>query len=260
MKKNKLMTIAFVAISSVTGQLFAQDAAGVKAGYNVKANVKCRVAATPEGCSFTFQKIEMDSKAPRDAASGQATGKRQHGVIKCYEVSSSDNSLYEVKSPRDVATGQSSGKRQHQPTTVTKEVDKSSPKLAEGVASTGTGSDDALAQGTGGGSGKVSMQDFHFVLQNSKGGKVSNLVVGDEECDIPSDLPDGEYTLIASWSWGLSQSGTMSSGSGGGSGRSASPCSVAFSLTYESGTCMAINEKGLPGDKKPKKTATNNPK
>ncbi len=210
------MTIAFIAISSITSHLSAQDATAVKAGYNVKANVKCRVAATAEGCSITFQKIEMDSnsksQAPRDAASGQATGKRQHGVIRCYEVSSSDNSVTEVKSPRDAATGQSSGKRQHKPTTVTKEVDKSSPKLAEGAASTGTGSDDALAQSTGGGAGKVSMQDFHFVMQNSKGGKVAGLIVGEEECDIPSDLPDGEYTFIASWSWGHTQSGTMSSG------------------------------------------------
>lgn len=35
-----------------------------------------------------------------------------------------------VKSPRDIATGQASGKRQHKPLTVTKEVDKASPKVA----------------------------------------------------------------------------------------------------------------------------------
>ena len=34
-----------------------------------------------------------------------------------------------VQSPRDAATGQASGKRQHKPLTVTKEMDKASPKL-----------------------------------------------------------------------------------------------------------------------------------
>lgn len=36
---------------------------------------------------------------------------------------------HEIKSPRDVATGQSSGKRQHQPIVIRKEWDKSSPVL-----------------------------------------------------------------------------------------------------------------------------------
>jgi hypothetical protein len=35
-----------------------------------------------------------------------------------------------VKSPRDIATGQASGKRQHKPVTIVKEVDKASPKVA----------------------------------------------------------------------------------------------------------------------------------
>lgn len=36
---------------------------------------------------------------------------------------------YEIKSPRDVATGQSSGKRQHKPISITKEWSTSSPVL-----------------------------------------------------------------------------------------------------------------------------------
>jgi type VI secretion system secreted protein Hcp len=46
----------------------------------------------------------------RDVATGQASGKR------------------------DAATGQATGKRQHKPFVITKQVDKSSPKLAEAVA------------------------------------------------------------------------------------------------------------------------------
>lgn len=37
---------------------------------------------------------------------------------------------HEVVSPRDAASGMASGKRQHKPLTVTKELDKSSPLLA----------------------------------------------------------------------------------------------------------------------------------
>lgn len=46
-----------------------------------------------------------------DAASGMASGKRTH-------------------SPRDAASGMASGKRQHKPLTVTKSIDKASPKVA----------------------------------------------------------------------------------------------------------------------------------
>ena len=38
------------------------------------------------------------------------------------------DSSTKVQSPRDVATGQASGKRQHQPVTIKKETDASSPK------------------------------------------------------------------------------------------------------------------------------------
>ncbi|MBS1902473.1 MAG: hypothetical protein JSS75_02060 [Bacteroidetes bacterium] len=48
--------------------------------------------------------------SPRDAASGQASGKM-------------------ATAPRDVATGQASGKRQHKPITIVKEWGASSPQL-----------------------------------------------------------------------------------------------------------------------------------
>ncbi len=40
-----------------------------------------------------------------------------------------------VESPRDAATGQASGKRQHKPIKITKETDASSPQLARAAAS-----------------------------------------------------------------------------------------------------------------------------
>jgi hypothetical protein len=238
MKKSIFVAIAFMAVTSITSQLFAQEAAAVKAGYNVKANVKCRVVATETGCSIVF---DNDVKSPRDAASGLATGKRGYDYYKAaseFSVSAADNSVSEVKSPRDAASGLPTGKRQHQPVSVTKEMDKSSPKLAETV------------MGSGGGSGKVNVQDISFTIRC--GGKSTKLSVVDGECVIPTDTcPNGSCSLICSWSWGASNSGSMSSGSGS-SGR----CSVDFLLEIEDGVCtsMAINEKGLPGDKKPATT------
>jgi type VI secretion system secreted protein Hcp len=38
-----------------------------------------------------------------------------------------------VQSPRDAATGQASGKRQHKPIVITKEIDKASPQLLQAV-------------------------------------------------------------------------------------------------------------------------------
>jgi hypothetical protein len=51
---------------------------------------------------------EAKPMAPRDAASGQATGKR--GMEEADEAASSD-----VVSPRDAASGLPTGKRQHKP-------------------------------------------------------------------------------------------------------------------------------------------------
>jgi hypothetical protein len=252
MKKSIFVAIAFIAATSITSQLFAQEAAAKSSGYDLKKNVKCRVIQTETGCSLAF---EYDVKSPRDVATGQSSGKRGYDYYKAqsdFSVSAADNSVTEVKSPRDAASGQATGKRQHKPMTITKELDKSSPKLAESVSST-----DATAAkgGSGGGSGKVNVQDLSFSKVNVQdisitkrcGGKSTKLSVVDGECEIPTDdCPNGECTLIASWSWGMSNSGSSSTGSGG-SGR----CSVNFLLEIEDGVCtaMAINEKGLPGGK-----------
>ncbi len=54
---------------------------------------------------------------------GGVTQKGHEGSIAVYAVH------HEVTSPRDVATGQATGKRQHKPIRITKEIDKSSPLL-----------------------------------------------------------------------------------------------------------------------------------
>ncbi|MBI3260695.1 MAG: type VI secretion system tube protein Hcp [Ignavibacteriae bacterium] len=49
------------------------------------------------------------------------------GIPHVLESSGKITFTYDVKSPRDVATGQASGKRQHKPITITKEFDKTKP-------------------------------------------------------------------------------------------------------------------------------------
>jgi hypothetical protein len=249
MKNQFIITVAFIAITGFTNQLFAQAPAAKTADWDLakgKGAISCSVVSTEEGCSFNFTKIEMSY---RDAASGLPTGKRQHKpFVTSFNVSSSDNSVSEVKSPRDAASGLPTGKRQHKPMVITKELDKSSPMLSNTVSNSVDGMDVASVQGSGGGAGKVSMQDFHFTISGN--GKTINISCPDGSCDIPTDLPDGQYTLSCDWSWGMTQSG---SGMTAGSAGRVSPkrCAVDFLLDIENGTCMAINEKGLPGDKKP---------
>jgi hypothetical protein len=202
--KRQILFLLLGVLGISTSKLYAQESAK-KNNYDVKKNVTCRITPSPEGCSisFTYQKIEYDAKSPRDAASGQASGKRQHKPIR-FVVSSVDNSISEIKSPRDVATGQSSG--------------------------------------------KVSYSDLSVMisLERASVGKFQpqKLMVDNGEFDLP-DLPDGNYDLIMSWSWGATNSGAGSGGTGMGQGR------ASFTVTVEDGVVsMAIKEQGMPAKKK----------
>ena len=254
MKKKNFITVALFAFASISGQLFAQEAAlqtrtksnqtnERTAGYDLKKNVKARVIQTNTGCSIVFESIPPSSA---DAASGMATSKKGYDYYKVqstFSVDASDNSVTEVKSPRDAASGQASGKRQYKPMS---------------VSGSNTSPDATAVNGSGGGAGKVNVQDisiskvnvqdFHFTKRC--GGKTTKISCDGGDCEIPiGDCPNGDCAITADWSWGASQ---------GGSSR----CSVDFFLKIEDGACtaMAINEKGLPGEKKPNKTTTNNPK
>jgi hypothetical protein len=243
MKKSIFVAIAFIAATSITTQLFAQDSASKTSGYDVKKAVKCRVSQTDSGCTIVFE-----SSAPSsDTSSGTALSKKGYDYYQAqssFSVSALDNSVTEVTSLRDAASGQATGKRMHKPMTVSKEYDKSSPKLAESASSTGTSSDETVAKGSGGGSGKVNVQDLSMTKVNVQdisftkrcGGKTTKLSVVDGECVIPTDsCPDGACTITADWSWGASQGG------------SSKRCSVDFLLEITDGVCHAINTKGTGG-------------
>ena len=87
--------------------------------------------------------------------------------------------LEEIVSPRDAASGLPTGRRQYEPLKLTVELDQSSS-----------------GYGGGGGSGKVSMQDFHFVVQNSK---LSFAADGSPELDIDIEL-SGDPAVLAAMS------------------------------------------------------------
>lgn len=246
--KTKFITIALIAIMCITSQLVAQQSAAKSTGYDLKKNVKCRVSTTETGYSIVF---EYEVKAPKDVATGQASGKRGYDYYNAqseYSVSVIDNAVYEVKSPRDAASGLPTGKRQHKPVTFIKELDKSSPKLAEAVTSSKVNTDATSTSVSGGGAGKVSLSSFNFMKRCGDVSTKYTLVDG--ECVIPTDdCPNGVCILTTEWSWGASNTGSSSMGSTGtGSGRS----SVDYFLNIEGGACtaMAINEKGLPVKKK----------
>ena len=230
MKKSIFITVALFAFTSITSQLFAQDASKT-AGYDLKKAVKCRISQTENGCSIVFE------SSPSSAATGTAKSKKGYDYYMAkssFSVSATDNSVSEIVSPRDAASGLPTGKRQHKPISISSEVDKTSPIVAESVS----GAEASAAKGSGGGSGKVNVQDISFTKRC--GGKTTKISCDGGDCEIPTyDCPNGDCSLIASWSWGVSQGG------------SSKRCSVDFLLEIEDGVCtkMAINEKGTGGTK-----------
>ena len=68
--------------------------------------------------------VNGDGKADLTATHSSGTATTGSATVKPATATSSSG----IQSPRDVASGQASGKRQHQPVTVRKEVDAPSPK------------------------------------------------------------------------------------------------------------------------------------
>jgi hypothetical protein len=134
---------------------------------------------------------------------------------------------HEVTSPRDASTGMATGKRQHKPYSFF--ISSADNSVTENTGASGT-----AAKSSGGG-GKASFSDLSVMI-NIKG-RSQKLEVTDGEFSLPQNCPDGTCEMIVSWSWGASNSG------------STKRCSTGFSVTIDQGACMAINEKGLPGNK-----------
>lgn len=256
--KTKIITIAFIAFVSFTSHLVAQEGALVVQEQVVKSgswdqtkNIRCRVIPTETGFSVAF---EYDTTTPADTMGDEASGKKGYDYYKAvteYSVNSSDNTITEVKSPRDAASGMVTGKRMHWPIRVEKEIDKSTPVLYKEVSGKVTMDDTWTVVRSDGGAGKVSMQDFSFTKRCAGNTTVYSVVDG--ESVIPTgDCPNGDCNLKIVWTCNDASASTEIGSSGNDY---VSRYSVEFVLQIENGGCtaMAINEKGLPGDK-PRKT------
>ena len=236
MKKSIFITVALFAFTSITSQLFAQETIAKTRTKSNNTNEKVvegkhiavavLVQQTDSGISINFE-----SSVPSSGAASGKSSKKGYDYYKAqsFSVSAADNSVSEVKSPKDAASGQASGKRQHK---------------SMGVSSSSASSDATAVRGSGGGTGKVNVndisiskvnvQDFHFTKRC--GGKTTKISCASGECEIPvGDCPNGDCVITADWSWGMSQSGTSNR------------CSVEFSLEIVDGVCHAINTKGTGG-------------
>ncbi len=115
------------------------------------------------------------------------------GKIRCADGTCSISFDQEIVSPRDAASGLPTGKRQHKPFVITKELDKSTPMMLRESPSKAS-------------TGKVSYSDLSITMTHKGGSK--KLPVVNNQFTLPTDCPDGEIELIASWSWGATNEGT----------------------------------------------------
>jgi len=93
------------------------------------------VAGDLNGDAMADREASTPSVSELTAHTGAATGGA--GTGKVYEKDTTNNvgtAMSKATAPRDIASGQASGKRQHKPLVIVKEVDAASPKLAQACA------------------------------------------------------------------------------------------------------------------------------
>ena len=94
--------------------------------------------------------------------------------------------LHEIISPRDAASGQATGKRQHKPIVITKEIDRSTPLLRQALVTNERLTECQLQFYTGSSSGAercyftikltdASITSASFVMPNAKHPETANL-------------------------------------------------------------------------------------
>jgi type VI secretion system secreted protein Hcp len=251
--KTKISLIALVAITCMATHLTAQEISSKSVANDLEKVVRCVISPTETGFSITF---ENDVKKPMDATATKAAGKKGYDYYQSrsvYSVSSLDNTVTEVISPRDAASGMASGRRQHKPITLSAGVDKSTPVLYKSVSDTKISTEGTVSRSSGGGmgTGKVSMQDM--TITRSCGGQTTTIPIIDGVGIIPTaDCPDGLGYAKITWTW---QDGGVSNEDDW----TRTSRSIDFEWKIEEGVCtaMAINEKGLPGEKANKSKSKN---
>jgi len=144
------------------------------------------------------------------------------GKIRCADGTCTIDFEQEIVSPPDASSGLPTGKRMHKPFTMTKELDKnSSVAVRESPTKSSTG--------------KVSYSDLSIMVGGK--GKSRKLQIVNGQFTMPADCPNGECDLVASWSWGESQTGSSGAGTTG-SGMS-KRYEATFNLAVENSEFMA---------------------
>jgi hypothetical protein len=126
-----------------------------------------------------------ESSAPRDAASGQATGKRQHQPA---EPGTGEEAAVEhsVKSPRDAASGQATGKRAHKPMRAqTTDADNDGAGEAEALDHQGNAPRDVK---TGQSSGKRMHKPMTVRSESDAGAQDHNSSRSNKSASVNDDL------------------------------------------------------------------------
>lgn len=189
-----------MAATATTNHLFAQQNARTAQKVETRSNLKnevvsvVKINSTETGCTIL---VGNEIKSPKDAASGLPTGKRMHKpftITKEIGIIAKDNSVVEATHPRDATSGLPTGKRM-----------------------------------VGGPIGGIIVKGG----RNPGGSQFDKIVVEDGQFTLPSDCPDGEYTMSLSWGWGASNSS------------GAKKCEKSFKLTMENGVCKGITQSGI---------------
>lgn len=189
--KKKTMLFLVTGVLFISQIIAQQSPPGRSTGSNQdKRSCGGSITSLDNGLVISF----FEEKLPRDAATGQATGKRQHKPFS-FMVSSTDNSVTEVKTNK-VVTGQA------------------------------TSSDRASYSGL---KIKLSKPNKDYSVDPY----VETTMRATNYFNLPTGLDDGEYDLGCSWSWGVSNSGSMREGK------------AMFKIEIKNGSCFGINEQGV---------------
>jgi hypothetical protein len=219
MKKPIFISVILLLVSSISNQLFAQEAIAKTRTKSNQTNertsatnqVDCivRIKPTDNGVSIVFDNAIV---SPRDAASGLPTGKRMHKPVS-FVVSPSDNTIVEVSSSSNIVSGQAS---------VTKKSTNTTPEPSNAPSTPIKG---IIVKGGRNPGGNIAAFE--------------KIVISDGEFSLPVDLEDGSYEMSISFTYQKIEMGTADTKG------SKSYISGRFALEIERGVCRSIKEKGV---------------
>ena len=200
MKRKIFISFAFLMAIISSGTLRAQENARsvqkTLGSNKIKSDEVSvvRVNATKEGCNIV---VGNEIVSPRDAASGLPTGKRMHKpfvITKELGVTSANNEVHELATAKNTSSGISA-------------TNRTAGQPIGGIIVKGG--------------------------RNPGGNQFDKIIVEDGQFTLPSDCPDGEYSMTLSWSWGASHSGSQKN------------FQKSFKLTMENGVCKGITQSGI---------------